>query len=260
MAERRMFAKTIIDSDAFLDMPISAQLLYFHLGMRSDDEGFVNKPKTIMRIMNAGDDDMKLLIAKKFIIPFESGIVVIKHWKIHNYIQKDRYTETKYKNERGKLLLDENKAYTMDTECIQSGHELETQVKLGKVSIGKDSEEVSKDTCSTEVQRIIQKWNTLNLQNVLAINSGTKRSIMLHTRIKEYGEDKILKAMDNIKESAFLKGQNKKSWIITFDWFIRPNNFIKVLEGNYIQQEKGNQNGQTSGNLFNDLLSEEGKL
>ncbi len=136
MAERRMFAKTIIDSDAFLDMPATTQLLYFHLSMRADDDGFINKPKAIMRNCRCNDDDMKLLIAKKFIIPFESGVVVVKHWKIHNYIAKDRYTETKYKEEKSTLMLDENKAYT---QCIQDVYELETQVRLGKDRLVKDS-------------------------------------------------------------------------------------------------------------------------
>ena len=139
MAQRRMFAQTIIDSDAFLDMPSTSQLLYFHLSMRADDDGFINKPKGIMRIIGAKDDDLKVLVAKKFIIPFESGVVVIKHWKIHNYIQKDRYIETKYKDEKSHLEYDENNAYKLlDTDCIQIGHEMETQVRLGKVSIGKD--------------------------------------------------------------------------------------------------------------------------
>lgn len=136
MAERRMFAKTIIDSDAFLDMPLSAQLLYFHLAMRADDEGFINKPKSIMRICGCKDDDIKILFAKKFVIPFESGVVVIKHWKIHNYIAKDRFTETKYKDERNQLRLDENKAYTT---CIQDVDKLYTQDRLDKDSIDKDS-------------------------------------------------------------------------------------------------------------------------
>lgn len=136
MAERRMFAKTIIDSDAFLDMPATTQLLYFHLSMRADDDGFINNPKSIMRNARCNDDDLKLLIVKKFIIPFESGVVVIKHWKIHNYIAKDRYTETKYKEEKATLALDENKAYTT---CIQPVYELETQDRKGKESIGKVS-------------------------------------------------------------------------------------------------------------------------
>ena len=96
MAERRMFAKTIIDSDAFLDMPLSAQALYFHLSMRADDDGFINNPKKIQRVIGGSDDDLKLLIAKRFLLPFESGVVVIKHWKIHNFIRTDRYKPTVY--------------------------------------------------------------------------------------------------------------------------------------------------------------------
>jgi hypothetical protein len=142
VAERRMFAKTIIDSDAFLDMPLSTQLLYFHLSMRADDDGFINNPKKVQRIVGCCDDDLKLLIVKNFIIPFESGVVVIKHWKIHNYIQGDRYKATVYQEEKSMLQVKGNKAYTlMDTECIQNGNSLDTQVRLGKDSIelGKDS-------------------------------------------------------------------------------------------------------------------------
>lgn len=145
MAERRMFAKTIIDSDAFLDMPQSTQLLYFHLSMRADDDGFINNPKNIMRMVGCKEDDLSVLITKKFIIPFESGVVVIKHWKIHNYIQKDRYHETKYKDEKSLLKLDENNAYT---ECIQDVYEMDTQVRLGKVrlELGEDRLDVKEIT------------------------------------------------------------------------------------------------------------------
>src|SRR5699024_9660244 len=99
MAERRMFAKTIIDSDAFLDMPLSTQALYFHLSMRADDDGFINNPKKISRMIGCGEDDLKLLIAKKFLLNFESGVVVIKHWLIHNTLRKDRHTPTNYQDE-----------------------------------------------------------------------------------------------------------------------------------------------------------------
>ncbi len=139
MAERRMFAKTIIDSDAFLEMPQSTQLLYFHLSMRADDDGFINNPKSIMRNVGCKEDDFKVLAGKKFLIPFESGVVVIKHWKIHNYIAKDRYHETKYKNEKKMLNIDENGSYTF---CIQDVYEMDTQVRLGKDSIGKDRLEI----------------------------------------------------------------------------------------------------------------------
>lgn len=116
MAERRMFAKTIIDSDAFLDMPLSTQSLYFHLSMRADDDGFINNPKKIQRMIGASDDDLRLLVAKRFIIPFDSGIVVIKHWRIHNYIQKDRYKETTYKEEMALLEIKENNSYTLKSD------------------------------------------------------------------------------------------------------------------------------------------------
>ena len=113
MAERRMFAKTIIDSDAFLDMPLSAQALYFHLAMRADDDGFINNPKKIQRMIGASDDDCKLLIAKGFILVFETGVIVIKHWKIHNYIQKDRYKETVFLQEKQLIEAQDNGAYEM---------------------------------------------------------------------------------------------------------------------------------------------------
>ena len=143
MAERRMFAKTIIDSDAFLEMPTTSQLLYFHLAMRADDDGFVNKPKSLMRMVGCKDDDLKLLFVKKFLIPFESGVVVIKHWKIHNYIRKDTYTETKYKEEKATLELDENSAYRLADAsplriCDESVTSPSTQVRLGKERIGQD--------------------------------------------------------------------------------------------------------------------------
>lgn len=139
MAERRMFAKTIIDSDTFLDMPMSTQALYFHLSMRADDDGFINNPKRIQRMIGASDDDLKLLIAKSFIIVFESGVVVIKHWKIHNYIQTDRYKPTVYAEEKSLLDVKKNKAYTLNNECIQNVYISDTQDRLGKVRLGKDS-------------------------------------------------------------------------------------------------------------------------
>ena len=113
MAERRMFAKTIIDSDAFLDMPMSARLLYYDLAMRADDDGFINSPKKIMRFVGASMDDLNILAIRKFIIPFDNGVVVIKHWRIHNYIRKDRYSETTYSEEKSLLEVDENRAYRL---------------------------------------------------------------------------------------------------------------------------------------------------
>jgi hypothetical protein len=133
-----MFAKTIIDSDAFLDMPSSTQSLYFHLGMRADDEGFINNVRKIQRVVGASDDDLKLLIAKRFVIPFETGIIVIKHWKLHNYIRKDRMKETVYTAEKALLREKENGSYSL---CQPTVNQLATncQHRLGKDRLGKDS-------------------------------------------------------------------------------------------------------------------------
>ena len=154
MAERRMFAKTIIDSDAFLDMPLSTQALYFHLSMRADDDGFINNPKKIQRMVGCGDDDLKLLMAKRFVLVFESGVIVIKHWKIHNYIRNDRYKPTLYQDEKALLADKDNKAYTFAEELSkhdeklgipddnQAVYQMDTQVRLGKDRLGKDSKEI----------------------------------------------------------------------------------------------------------------------
>lgn len=165
MAERRMFAKTIIDSDAFLDMPLSTQALYFHLSMRADDDGFINNPKKIQRMIGGSDDDLKLLVLKRFVIPFESGVCVIKHWKIHNYIQKDRYTPTIYQEEKARLTVKENKSYT---ECIQAGHNMDTQVRIGKDSVVEDSlgeEDIEPPAALPSPKKVRHKYGAY--QNVL---------------------------------------------------------------------------------------------
>ena len=145
MAERRMFSKLIIDSDAFLDMPLSSQALYFHLSMRADDDGFLNNAKKIQRMLGCNDDDYKILLAKNFIIPLENGVCVIKHWRIHNYIQKDRYKKTIYSDESKKISIKNNNVYTLDTGCIQEVSCLDSQVRLGKVSIDKTIAKKSND-------------------------------------------------------------------------------------------------------------------
>jgi len=151
MANRRMIAKTIVESDAFLDMPTSTRLLYYDLNMRADDDGFINAPKKVLRETGASTDDMGLLIGKKFIIPFESGVVVIKHWRIHNYIAKDRYMETKYKAEKSTLSLDENSSYTAPNEpYLDDVYTLSTQVRKGKVREGKERKEEEDSPKSTK--------------------------------------------------------------------------------------------------------------
>lgn len=141
MAERRMFTQKIVDSDAFLDMPLSTQCLYFHLNMRADDDGFVNNPKRIQRTIGASEDDLKLLIAKRFLLVFESGIVVIKHWRMHNLLRKDRYNATQYQDEMAQLDLKDNGSYTENgliPMVEPSDNQMATQDSIGKNSIDKD--------------------------------------------------------------------------------------------------------------------------
>ena len=144
MAERRMFAKTIVLSDAFLDMPLSARCLYFTLGMLADDDGFINSPTSVMRQCGASNDDMALLFNKSFLIPFESGVVVIKHWRINNYLRNDRYVATKYTDEKSRLKVEENGRYTIGIPVgIPS---------IDKDSIGKVSIEPNTHTCVRKAQ------------------------------------------------------------------------------------------------------------
>lgn len=190
MAERRMFTKRITESDAFLDMPSSTQMLYFHFSMNADDDGFVNNPKKIQKMCGASDDDFKLLIAKSFIILFDSGIIVIKHWKMHNYIQVDRYRPTDYVEEKSMLGIKSNKAYTldvskMDTECIQNGY-------IGKVSIGKDS----KDKDSKEESAIEEKAKRFYPPTL--------------DEVKQYCEERN----NNIDPMAFIDFYSSKGWMI----------------------------------------------
>lgn len=274
MAQKRMFTMKIVDSDAFLDMPATTQCLYFHLNMRADDDGFIGNPKRIMKIIGASEDDLRLLIAKRFVLTFEDGVIVIKHWRMHNTLSRDRYAETSYTDEKKMLLLKDNGSYSLtggnpidDTRLIErSGRQ--TQQRRNKdatktlsdidkgldIELDKDKEEdnnliVSKDTIrQTDVRRVVEEWNKLQdvgIAPIRDIKPASKRCQMLKGRIREYGMDDLLKAMDNIRHSDFLRGENKNGWMITFDWFVKPNNFLKVLEGNYNGDRKHGSGAKT---------------
>lgn len=182
MAQRRMTSLEVIDTDAFLDMPQSSQLLYFHLNARADDDGFVSNPKRIMRDVGSQNDDLKVLTAKKFIIPFDDGVCVIKHWRINNFIRKDIYKETKYLNLKQSLLIRGNGAYTLtdDGKAIKvpSGHFkldfvnealTKRQLSIGKDRLGKDS---------------IEKDNNIYLQASPARENNQASKIKMKTKVK----------------------------------------------------------------------------
>ena len=176
MAKRRMLSQEIINDDRFIDMPLSTQALYMHLNVNADDEGFLNTAKRIQRIIGASEDDMKLLIAKGYVIPFESGVIVITHWKQHNYIQSDRFHATTFAEERARLKInDKTKTYepqsveipTMCPECIQDGYKMDTEVRLDKVSLDKDrlgKDRLDKSSCS-----YTRVWDELTEEEIEAI-------------------------------------------------------------------------------------------
>ena len=212
MAERRMFAKSIIDSDSFLEMSLSTQALYFHLAMRADDDGFVNNPKRIQRMIGSNDDEMKILIAKQYILPFESGVVVIKHWKIHNYIQKDRYHPSTCP-EKALLKVDKNTGYErLDTGCIQNGNKMDTgciqngnigKVSLGKVSLGKVRLVESVDTQTDELQPLIDFYQA----NIEILTPYKLQDLQgMHD---DFGSEWVQKAMEKVAGCEQSKRNNK---------------------------------------------------
>ena len=163
-----MFTMKICDSDAFLDMPLSTQALYFHLNMRADDDGFVDNPKRISKIIGASSDDLNILIAKRFVLTFDNGVIVIKHWRMHNTLSKQRYHETQYLDEKSMLKLKENGAYSLsdgmhidDTKLLEmykrrtSGEQVENadlDLDLGlDIDLDLKEKEVSKDTSKKKV-------------------------------------------------------------------------------------------------------------
>lgn len=269
LANKRMFTMKIVDTDAFLDMPLSTQCLYFHLNMRADDDGFIGNPKRIEKIIGANDDDLKLLIAKRFVILFDDGVIVIKHWRMHNTLSRDRYIETSYTDEKKKLLLKDNGSYSLtngnsidDTKLIErSNRQTQNRRKIdvqkthsdidkgldidkdidSDIELDKDKEKdikdliVSKDTIrQTDVKRTIDEWNTLEEFGITPVKRMTpKREQAVKARIRQNHIDDILEAIENIRHSSFLQGQNKNGWMVTFDWFLKPGNFAKVFEGQY---------------------------
>ena len=202
MAQKRMFTMKIVDSDAFLDLPLSSQCLYFHLNMRADDDGFVGNPKKIMRMIGASEDDLKLLIVKRFLIVFENNIVVIKHWWMHNTLIKDRYHETAYLDEKQELLIKDNKSYSVNeglpvnkmlTDCKQNANRnLDLNLDL---NLDKDINLNSK--------AIKHKFG--EYKNVLLTDSEYNRLV------ETYGKEKADAAINHFSELKEMKGYKYKS-------------------------------------------------
>ena len=194
-----MFNKTITNNDNFLEMPDSSQNLYFHLSMNADDDGFVDNWKSIIRMTGHKEDDLKILIAKQYIIPFESGVIVIRHWRLNNYLQKDRITPTNYKEEKALLTTDMNNVYNLDTKCIHS---------IDKNSIDKNSidKNINNNSSSSYAADEILKMYEENFGTISSFKAE-----QLFELEKEYTEKLVIEAMKrcvlhNKRTIAYLKG------------------------------------------------------
>lgn len=242
MAKKRMVSNQIVDSDAFLDMPLSTQALYFHLLVRADDEGFSNNVKKVMRMVKAGDDDLKVLIGKKFVIMFESGVLVIKHWLIHNTIRKDRLIETTHLDEKSQIEVKRNKSYTMKkatnkqitVDDVQTSGKCQSDDRIDKVSLDKTRlDKSSKDTMSSKhdsvpYKEIIQHLNEKTKSHYRFTTKKTKS--LIKARFNEGFKLNDFKKVIDIKVDEWLEDDKMNK-------FLRPETLFGTKFESYLNQE-----------------------
>lgn len=193
MADRRMTSKNVVYDDKFLEMPLATQGLYFHMILNADDDGFLRNPKAVARVVGASPDDLKLLIAKQWLIPFESGVVVIKHWRLHNTLRKDRYKPTAC-IERSLVNIDESGIYQLITDGEPNGNQLATQYRLGKGSIGKGSvieESREESALSADAKKLFTTYR----EKIHPVSGGIEGDKLV-SLLDDYGLDLCLKAID----------------------------------------------------------------
>ena len=244
MAERRMISLKVIDTDNFLDMPLSTRYLYHELNARADDDGFIGSPKKIAKMVGGSDDDLKLLAAKQFVIPFLSGVIVIKHWRVNNYIRPDRYNPTVYQEEKQALVTDESGAYCL--ACIRDGipdgipddnqtvGNMDTQVRLGKVRLGKVNKEITGEKSPCPYSQILDFYSEIckSFPKLTKLSDARKKAIKARLN-SGYTLDDFKRLFEAAEASDFLRGKNNRNWAATFDWLIKDANMAKVLDGNY---------------------------
>lgn len=245
MGNHRMFTNTITDSDLFLEMSLSAQALYFHLGLHADDEGFVSSPKCIVRATGCNEDDLKLLIAKGFVICFNSGIIVITHWYLHNSIRKDRKKDTFFKTEKALLTLN-NGVYSefdnqLTTTCQPTDNRLSAQDKISKDNISKDN--INNMSTSVDSRNAFDYQSVINSFNSICVSLPTVQKLTNKRRNQMKNAKKILCEMSFeeffriVESSDFLTGRNGVWNGCGFDWIFNPANLTKIIEGNYANKQ-----------------------
>lgn len=268
MAERRMFTKKVTDDDNFMSLSSSAQALYLHLSMSADDDGFCNQVNLAMFKAHASVQDLEALLSKRYVIQFENGVIVIKHWRMANALRKDRYVPTTFQDEFKQLQLKENGAYTVvnnnlvanwlpdGCQTVAAGEDRLDENSIGENRIGNinilSNTEVFDCSSNNDepspkyvLQEYVDMWNTLTAYGVskcLKLPADSKCVPMLRKRLKEYGKDSFEKLIEEIKTSDFLLGKissrGKDPFHLTFGWAIKPNNYRKILQGDYRNREK----------------------
>ncbi len=259
MAERRMFAKSVVGSDVFTNMPFSAQSVYFHLAMQADDDGFLGNARGILRLLGGGEEELQLLADKGYIRLFDSGVVAIVHWKVNNYIQKDRYKPSVYRKEKAMMYPpSEEKSEAEDISVSNP----DTQVRIGKDSIGKDrtdKDSTGKDSIGKDsihkgstggkcfersasdgvCEKIFDLYNSIctSLPQVRSLTQSRKECISL--LLKKYTREQITEVFRKAQGCDFLCGMGKNGWKANFDWLIREDNFLRVQEGAYDSEPRG---------------------
>ena len=243
MAERRMFAKSIVLSDAFLDMPMSARCLYFTLGMLADDDGFVGSPKAIMRQCGASEDDMRILVSKKYVLGFDSGVLVIKHWRLNNYLRNDRHVQTIYTEELDTLGIDDKGAYTQNIEKMerlpigipndnQTVGSRYTQDRIGKDSIDNNIYSRAEDspTANPEQADVTEVVEYLNQAAGTSFKKNTPKTVRaVKARMKEGFTVEDFKAVIDKKVREW-KGTDMQK-------YIRPETLFGTKFEGYLNQQ-----------------------
>lgn len=269
MAQRRMFTQKITESDSFTTLPPTTQCLYFHLCMSADDDGFSNKIRQAMFNAHADQNDFEMLVQKRFILPFDSGVIVIKHWRMHNLIRSDRYHETDYVEEKASLILKKNGVYTdvppcgipcdnqMATNGIPSDNQMEPEVRLGKVRLGyKESKEKKEDINYQEVADLYND-TCVSLPRLRTLSDSRKRAIK--TLLKKHTLEELKEVFTKAEASDFMKGNNDRNWVANFDWIIKDSSFAKIIDGNYDNKTgaKPNKNSFMQNTYDFDALEDE---
>ncbi len=233
-----MFDRDIVTSDAFTEMSADAQSLYFHLGINADDDGFIS-PNGIMRMISAPPDALKLLTVKNFVIPFESGVVVITDWKNHNWLDSRRARPTKYQNELKSLVLTRDKKYVLSTG-LANAKRVEYSIEENSIYNTSDTSHGKSQSLPSKVSELIKAFETVDPKNKTYYSNKTQRSAC-DFLIKEYGFEKVkdfIQELPKINTMKLYVGQITTPFELKEKWVKVANKYQEYkLEHSKLQEK-----------------------